>query len=222
MGIGIYDLYHRWQPGFRARRRKLLNAWVKRTGTRSILDLGGNVYDWQELPEGVRVTVLNVAPNLAVEYDRERITYAQGDGRALAFADASFDLVYSNSVIEHLRVWEDQARFAREARRVGRSVFVQTPNRWFPVEPHFLAPFFHFLPKRFQRVFLPRFSLRALLRRGDDADLGQLFRELRLLSAGELQALFPECEIVRERLFGLTKSLIATGPPGRLAPAQGA
>src|SRR4051794_6515191 len=148
MGLGIYSIYRRLQPGFRARRRKLLHEVVKRTGARSILDLGGNVYDWQDLPAGAAITVLNVGPNLAEEYDRSRITYVQGDGRATGFGDRSFDLVYSNSVIEHLGTQEDQERFAREALRVGRFVFVQTPNRWFPVEPHFLTLFIHFLPKR--------------------------------------------------------------------------
>jgi hypothetical protein len=208
MGFGIYSIYHRLQPRFRERRRRMLAEIVERTGAETILDLGGNVYDWQDVAQSARITVLNLAFNGTPD-PTGRITFVAGDARRLPFADESFDLVHSNSVIEHLPTEADQRLFAQEAMRVGRQLFIQTPNRWFPVEPHFITLFFHYLPKRAQRLFLPHLSLRALLRSGDNADLAQLFAELRLLSAAQLQALFPDCAIHRERLLGLTKSLIA-------------
>jgi hypothetical protein len=212
MAFGIYQLYHRFQPRFRQARRRRLLEFIHRTQTATILDLGGNVYDWYEVPTTARITVLNLALAGPPPDPAGNISFIAGDACQLPFADQSFDLVYSNSVIEHLATAENQRRFASEARRVGRALFIQTPNRWFPIEPHFIAPFFHFLPKRAQSLFLPHLSLRSLLRSGDNADLHCLFAELRLLSARQLQGLFPESTIQRERLFGLTKSLIAAKP----------
>jgi hypothetical protein len=209
MPFGIYSIYRLLQPGFREKRGRLfLELFAPRETTR-ILDIGGNVYDWRDVPIESRITVLNVAPTDSSPEYPDRFDYVQGDGRALPFEDQSYDLVYANSVIEHLRTFEDQRRFASEVLRVGRQVFVQTPNRWFPVEPHFVTVFLHFLPKRVQRLMLPRLSFRGLFRSGDDANLQALFEELRLLSARELAELFPGCQIHRERLLGLTKSLIA-------------
>ena len=74
-----------------------------------------------------------------------------GDGRALPFRDEAFDVVFSNSVIEHVGDAASQRRFAREVARVGRAYWVQTPNRWFPVEQHLLTPLVHWLPKSWQR-----------------------------------------------------------------------
>src|SRR5207247_1510773 len=70
----------------------------------------------------------------------------------LPFEDGAFDLAYSNSVIEHLPV-ERRAAFARELRRVARGWWVQTPAFSFPVEPHALLPFAHWLPARARRAY---------------------------------------------------------------------
>jgi len=92
---------------------------------------------------------------------------------------------------------------------VGKQVFVQTPNRWFFLEPHFLALFVHYLPWSIARRLVRFCSIRGLLRCGDDVDLNQLAEELRLLNLQELKDLFPDCEIYREKWFGMTKSFIA-------------
>jgi len=209
MPFGIYSFYRLLQPGFREKRARLFLETFDPTATTRILDIGGNVYDWRDVPIESRITVLNVAPTDSSPEFSERFSYVQGDGCALPFADQSFDIVYANSVIEHLQNFENQKRFAREALRVGRGVFVQTPNRWFPVELHFVTIFLHYLPKRVQRLFLPKFSFRGLFRSGDNANLRALFDELRLLSAGEMRGLFPGCTIHKERLLGMTKSMIA-------------
>lgn len=208
----VYSLYHLLQPRFRQQRMRLFLELFQPSAETTILDIGGNVYDWINVPIESRITILNIAPTDSSSEFPERFSYVAGDGRALPFPTASFDIVYSNSVIEHLRTSDDQRQFAKEVLRVGRGVFVQTPNRWFPIEPHFIAPLVHFLPKSAQRHFLPRLSLRGMMRSGDNVALQELFEELRLLSVGEMREFFPGCQVRRERLFGLTKSLIATRP----------
>lgn len=136
--------------------------------------------------------------------DYPGIRFVRADATRLPFGDGEFDIAYSNSVIEHLPSAARQA-YARELRRVGRRWFVQTPNRGFPVEPHALLPFVHWLPRPLGR---------ALWRIGVSGDP---YDEVRLLDARELQRLFPDAVIVRERAGPLTKSLVAAGPRDRIA-----
>jgi SAM-dependent methyltransferase len=130
--------------------------------------------------------------------------FVEADARALPFENRAFDIAWSNSVIEHLDP-SDRARFAAEVRRVAGRYFVETPNRWFPVEPHLLLPLFHFLPRAVRRR-LWRFGV------SDDP-----FSDIRLLGAAELRRLFPDAVIIRERFGPLTKSLIAAGPASRVS-----
>jgi hypothetical protein len=215
MAFGIYSFYRAWQPRFREKRIRLFLDLFKPDEATSILDVGGNVYDWDGVvPISSRITVLNLVPMAPSAKYPARFSYTMGDGRSLPFQDQSFDIVYANSVIEHLSTYGDQRRFAEEALRVGRSAFIQTPNRWFPIEPHFVTLFLHYLPKKHQRFFLPQLSLRGMFRAGDNVQVQQLLEEIRLLSLSEMKDLFPGCTILQERLCGLAKSLIAV----RLAP----
>lgn len=113
----------------------------------------------------------------------------------LPFADDAFDLVYSSSVVEHIPPGR-RAAFARELLRVGRALYVQTPAYSFPLEPHALLPFAHWLPARLRR---PYWRLGA---QGH-------WEDVHLLRRRELAALFPGTVIVPERVGPLTKSWIA-------------
>lgn len=209
MSFGIYQLYRFIQPGFRQRRIRWFMDLFHPGKTTTILDVGGFQTDWQDISAiRSRITLLNLYHPSGGISDA-RFTRETGDARRLAHADRSFDVAYSNSVIEHLRTWEEQQKFAAEIRRVGRQVFVQTPNRWFPVESHFLTVFVHWLPWRVAAKLLPLCSFRGWFRSGDNVELKQLANELRLLDFKQMQTLFPDCEIHREKWLGLTKSLIA-------------
>jgi hypothetical protein len=176
-----------------------------------ILDVGGSPETWELLAERPRVTLLNTPRT------REEMSLAAGwvagDGRSLPFPDGAFDIVFSNSVIEHVGDAASQQCFAAEVMRVGRRYWVQTPNRRFPLEQHLLTPVIHWLPRSWQRRIVPRFTVWAWLtqptpdRRG--FYLKHYLDEVRLLDAAQVARLFPGALIVRERFLGWTKSLVA-------------
>ena len=128
-----------------------------------VLDVGGTPETWDMAPLRPRVTLLNT-PRTKSEL-AAAASWVAGDGRALPFRDGAFDIVFSNSVIEHVGDAESQRRFAREIVRVGRAYWVQTPNRWFPVEQHLLTPFVHWLPMRMQQAIVPRLTVWSVIAR---------------------------------------------------------
>lgn len=133
-----------------------------------------------------------------------------GNGCELEYADESYDIVFSNSVIEHLGTWENQIRFANEARRVGGKLWIQTPAREFFIEPHFIAPFIHWMPKSARKRLLRYFTVWGWLSKPTPEQVDSAIAEIRLLSYEEMLQLFPDCEIYRERfLFFFTKSYSA-------------
>lgn len=180
-----------------------------------IIDVGGYMPDWKGVQPQPHVLVVNLEP---VDRREGTIRKVQGDGRHLSYPDGSFDIAFSNSVIEHVGGWEDQQAFAREVARVARGYFVQTPNRWFPVEPHTIAPLIHFLPDAWQPWLVRRFSVWAWSVRPTPEQVDAFLRGIRLLDVPAMRTLFPDATIVRERLFGLTKSIIAIRNPEREAP----
>jgi hypothetical protein len=148
------------------------------------------LYPWPERITAVGHTGLD---RFAAAFPR--ITVVQADGRELPFADREFDLGFSNAVIEHVSGGRsEQRRFVEELCRVSERVFVTTPNRLFPVDPHSLLPFVHWFPEGSAR--------RALLRaRGFDDVLDPL-------GSRELAALFP----YPVRIVSRGMTLVAVGP----------
>jgi len=176
-----------------------------------VLDVGGTPDCWRLLPAPPRLVFLNTPR--AREEVGESAAWVAGDGRCLPFADDAFDVVFSNSVIEHVGDGESQQRFANEVARVGRAYWVQTPNRWFPVEQHLLTPLIHWLPRPWQRSLVPRFTVWSMIVK-TTPDRRQFYldhylNEVKLLSIRELRALFPRARVIRERFLGWTKSLVA-------------
>jgi len=178
----------------------------------TILDVGGTREFWETVgftgEDGVSIVLLNITLRTSRHASFRSVV---GDARCLGFPDNAFEVVFSNSVIEHVGDFEQQRQMANEVQRVGRRYFLQTPNRFFPFEPHFLFPFFQFLPFRL-RVFLIRhFAMGHFGRVRDRRRAEGIVRSIRLLSERELQKLFPDGEIYRERFLGLTKSFVVYG-----------
>ncbi|HEV2716804.1 MAG TPA: hypothetical protein VGU64_16190, partial [Terriglobales bacterium] len=112
---------------------------------------------------------------------------------------SAFDVAFSNSVIEHLSTLESQISFANEFRRVARRYFLQTPNKWFLIEPHYLFPGFQFLPVWLQRWLHAHFDI-GTFKKSDP------FGTIRLMKESELRRLFPEARLVPERIGIFVKS----------------
>jgi hypothetical protein len=185
-------------------------AALNPTADTTILDVGGTPATWSALPVRPRVVILNM-PRESEAFDG--MLAVGGDGCALPFRDQSFDIVFSNSVIEHVGSWEKQQRFAAEVTRVGRRYWVQTPNRYFPIETHLLTPLLHLLPRSWQMQIAPRFTVWSVLtsvsREQREWYVRHFLNDIRLLDAGQMARLFPSAKLIRERVCGFVKSLIA-------------
>lgn len=178
-----------------------------------ILDVGGVEHFWRVTGladrSDVEIVLLNREPQRPTAAN---ISALVGDAREMAELDENeFPVVFSNSVIEHVGGWDDQMSMAREIRRVGTRYFVQTPNRNFPVEPHFLFPGFQFLPISARVALVRRLALGYHPVLPDPEEAHRAVTEIRLLSGDELERLFPDSDLYRERLLGMTKSFVAYG-----------
>jgi hypothetical protein len=181
----------------------------------NILDVGGSEIFWERMnftpTRDIKIVLLNLDK---VETANPDFISVAGDATNMsAFRNKEFDFVFSNSVIEHVGNYYHQRQMAEEIRRVGKLYFIQTPNRFFPIEPHFLFPFFQFLPLRFRVFLVQRFDLGFYAQGGvsDKREAAKVVSSIRLLTEKELKKLFPGGTIYKERVFGLTKSFVVFG-----------
>jgi Methyltransferase domain len=223
------SLYHRLQQKiytiWRTRRFKLFVDILQPAQTDVLLDVGGMPAFWTSQPQLVRqIDTLNVfdvgwdassAPN-------HNIRAIVGDGCNLGMPANSYDIVFSNSVIEHVGTFDQQVKFASEVRRVGKSLWVQTPAYECPIEPHYYAPFVHYLPRWLQKRTLRWFTVWGWTDRPSQKQIDFMVDTTRLLKKSEMERLFPDCEITTERLLGfIPKSYIAIRrPAGQTARAR--
>jgi len=206
--------FYRWLWRFWKERRfqRFVQA-VRPTGADVLLDIGGYPFNWFKRGGVIgKVDVLNLelAPLENAPPEAPEIRALAGDARRLEFPDQHYDIVFSNSVIEHVGNLEDQQAFAREASRVGKKLWIQTPAMECPIEPHYLGLFIHWFPAAWQVPLARWTSVRGLTRSASRADLESIARSTRLLSKREFTGLFPDCEIWTERLLWvLPKSYVA-------------
>lgn len=184
-----------------------------------ILDVGGRRAYWERVgfnflrERNATVDLLNVT---AAEIGSTRnesglITSLIGDACALEFADNTYDLCHSNSVIEHVGDLDAMAKFAQETRRIAGSLFIQTPNYWFPVDPHFWRmPMFHWMPRELRVFLLKQLPLSDQGRRiVVPGNAERLVDSVRMVSRRQFERLYPDATIETERFMGLAKSFIA-------------
>ncbi len=206
--IDIHSVYKPFLFSFRRKRMSIFENLFNPLNGKKILDVGGSIFNWSLLKDKPKVTILNIkfSKELGL-YEKNNVELILGSGLCLPFKGNSFDIIYSNSVIEHLGTWKNQMQFAKEIMRVGKNIFIQTPNKYFFIEPHLITPFIHYLPKKFQRRFLRNFTVWGLITRpSQQYCINHVINEIRLLSYNELRRLFPSCHIIRERFLFFTKS----------------
>jgi hypothetical protein len=207
---------------FRAKRfahiQKLIEAALaeKPEGEKvEILDLGGSEKYWligeafiEANRDRLHFTLIN--PEKQEEKDTETFTFLVGDATDPAlFAGRTFDVVHSNSVIEHVGDWTAITRFAENTRRLGKRYYMQTPNYWFPYEPHFRFIGFQWLPVP-ARIWLMTKMRLGFFPRQETADEARFHVEsIRLLTTGQVRKLFPDAQIEFEKIVGLAKSILA-------------
>ena len=176
----------------------------------TILDIGGKINFWKN--RGIagntnyKITIVNL--------EKEKSKYCNikciiDDATNLKeFNNQSFDVVHSNSVIEHLYNYENQKKMANEVTRIGKKYIIQTPNKYFFIEPHYILPFFQFTTNWFKYVILTKTRL-SRLKKWDPIFAKQYIKEIRLLSQNEVKELFPESNIYYEKFLGMNKSFTA-------------
>ena len=203
---------------FRERRfglfAKIVSETLKKNQSCRILDLGGSEEYWSRYGKGLdwtRVSVCSVNRTAApVPVKMPGFEAVVGDARRLdQFADNSFDIVHSNSVIEHVGKWNDMVAMAEEVRRLAPRYFVQTPYFWFPIEPHARFMCFHWLPESWRYRIIMRRRCGFWERQ---PDVGKAVRQVQsacMIDKRQMHFLFPDADISFERLMGFPKSMIA-------------
>ena len=177
----------------------------------SILDIGGTETYWKTMNNmesdlQVFITLLNLSKD---DITLPNVLSVIGDARDIQFEDGKFDVVFSNSVIEHVGQRTDQKKMADEIRRVGKRYFIQTPNKYFPIEPHFLFPFFQFLPVSLRVGLLKNFDLGWFKRTTESEKAKEVVEGIRLLGKREFRELFPNARLYQEKILWMTKSFVA-------------
>ncbi|MCB0758652.1 MAG: hypothetical protein KDC01_09345, partial [Flavobacteriales bacterium] len=200
----------------RAERIKMLIVeCYRKHGNVNIIDIGGSVLYWNIIPTSflmenkVRISIVNLPSDMPFPEDDHIFSFQAGDGCNLVnIEDDSFHIAHSNSVIEHVGDDSRRIMFAHEFRRVARSYYLQTPNFWFPIEPHFAAPFFHWLPEQLRIKLISNFDLGYYNKAKNYQEAKEVVDSCNLLSMGELSTLFPKAVIHKEKIALFTKSLV--------------
>lgn len=204
---------------FRAKRfeeiRRIIQKVLDEKGHAEILDLGGSEKYWLIGSDFIRsnrgrlkFTVIN--PEVQESSDASLFNFMVGDACDPAlFEGRRFDFVHSNSVIEHVGDMAQIEQFAKNTRRLGDRYYMQTPDFWFPYEPHFRFPGFQWLPAAARAWLMTKMKLGFFARQADLREARGHVDSIRLLTARRVAGLFPDAQIRRERVLGLSKSILA-------------
>lgn len=177
-----------------------------------ILDVGGEYRYWQiiefKYTENVEIDLANLSPVVLPEKASNFSSITADATNLSGILDKTYDLVFSNSCIEHVGEKSEWKMMAEEIIRVGKHMFLQTPNKFFPIEPHFMFPYFQFLPLKIRAYLINHYQLGFWPKGKNWEESLKIADEIHLLNYRNLRELFPEANIKRERLLGLTKSFM--------------
>ncbi|SRR5579883_705417 len=200
----FYTLLNPFAEYSRRRRMQLFKTWLNAStdGFIRVLDLGGSPELWKFVHQPLDITILNLPGENSERKlsSHHSFTYIEGDGCDVStFDDQAFDLVFTNSVIEHVGDAGKQEMFAQEVRRLGRRYWIQTPSKYFPIEAHCGMPFWWFYPASWQHKLIERWRKKL-------PAWTTYIEETRVLDVKRLKQLFPEATLKTERFFGFPKS----------------
>lgn len=179
----------------------------------TILDIGGTEVFWEIMgftdDEYYKITLINL---YKVKTNYSNIKSIKGDGRYLdQFKDNEFDIVFSNSVIEHVGTFKEKKKMANEMQRVGKRYFLQAPSFYTPLEPHFFFPLFQFLPLKIKSLMIRNFNLGYFKKTPEKEKAKKIIESINLPKKTELKKIFPESTIKKEKFLGFTLSFIVYG-----------
>lgn len=216
MKLNPYQNRNSLEYKFRLKRfkhvRLLIESILTTKPSCRILDVGGTEIYWDighDLVDSgcLKIDLLNLTE---CEVMNKNFHSISGDARNMSSLDSnSYDLCHSNSVIEHVGDWQDMMAMAREVRRLAPNYFVQVPYFWFPIEPHFRVPFFHWFPEQIRYKLLLRMNCGFHKKAETVGDAVTNIQSAKLLDRRQFAALFPGAHIISEKVAFLTKSLMA-------------
>ena len=195
---------------YRVRRRrfkhftKLVNTLGKPL---RIIDAGGEVSFWKKMgclnSNRFSITLLNICK---MKLEGNNIKYIKESATNLnKITDLNkYDLIFSNSMIEHMS-HQEQIKFAKQVRDSKLKYYIQTPNKNFPIEPHFIFPFFQFLPKWLRIILITNFSL-GFFDKTNKKNAIEIIDSINMLSLKEIKKLFPQAKVYKEKNLFLDKS----------------
>lgn len=172
----------------------------------NVLDLGGTKGWWMRAPVRPRhVTIVNLDGAEQASW----VTAIKGDACRAdeLLAGQKFDLVFSNSLIEHVGGHKAWSMLSQVIRSLAPRYFVQTPYRYFPVEPHWLFPGMQFLPLSLRYKVAANWPLGHTWGWPDAQTLHEVM-STQLLTATEMRSYFPDGKLYWERFLGLPKSML--------------
>ena len=196
------------RPFSQRQRQKRMAKFVSRmkiTGGERVIDLGGTIEFWNDLTIPLKITVVNL-PGEVTRLENgtvHDVTFREGNACAVDFAeDMSFDIAFSNSVIEHVGDEDRQVAMAGEVRRLAPNYWVQTPSIWFPIEAHNHMPFWWFYPEALKARFIANWRRKL-------PAWTTMVEETTVIPRKDMQRFFPDAQIYTERVLGWTKCYTA-------------
>lgn len=200
---------------FRQKRFELLKNGIEKLIQKDhfkILDIGGDIQYWKNIGwqhPACKIHLLNLYESKVPENEIQQFSSSIGNGLSLEYKKGDVDLIFSNSVIEHVGSYANQQIFAGEVRRVSDKYIVQTPSIWFPLEPHSLIPLFQFLPHPIRALLIMTFNINYFPKAKTYKEAIKVSHSTLMFTHKRFKQLFPEAEIQVERFLGIPKSYTA-------------
>lgn len=195
------------EPFSRKQRQDRMQFFITKMGIQGgerIIDLGGSAAFWGDCPLPLNLTIVNL-PDALVKVNpngHHNVNFVEGDACDLPLIlDGSFDIAFSNSVIEHVGPIENQIAFAKEVQRVAPRFWVQTPSIWFPIEAHNHMPFWWAYPEPLKRKFISRWKQKL-------PAWTEMIEGTTVIKRKDLEKMFPTGNIWTERFAGFPKSYV--------------